>query len=192
MRRGSRARRCKAGAERIVAIGGDGTINEVVNGFFDETGTPIAPDASFALIPFGTGGDFRRTMNIPTGRSRDAAAVIKANHKKKIDVGKLELTTTSGGKPAAACSRTSRRSACRASSIGWSTSRARSSAGCRSCSRPRARRGRTRTSACSCVRRQRDARRSHDQHGRGRERPLLRRRDEGRAETPRSTTACST
>jgi YegS/Rv2252/BmrU family lipid kinase len=87
----------KTGAERIVAIGGDGTINEVVNGFFDDAGAPIAPNASFALIPFGTGGDFRRTMNIPQDIG-DAAAVIKANHKKKIDVGKLELTTPSGGK----------------------------------------------------------------------------------------------
>jgi YegS/Rv2252/BmrU family lipid kinase len=87
----------KAGAERIVAIGGDGTINEVVNGFFDDQGAPVAPNASFALIPFGTGGDFRRTMNIPQAIG-DAASVIKANHKKKIDVGKLELTTPSGGK----------------------------------------------------------------------------------------------
>lgn len=87
----------KAGAERVVAIGGDGTINEVVNGFFDEQGAAVAPNASFALIPFGTGGDFRRTMNIPQD-IRDAAHVIKANHKKKIDVGKLELTKPSGGK----------------------------------------------------------------------------------------------
>jgi YegS/Rv2252/BmrU family lipid kinase len=87
----------KAGAERIVAIGGDGTINEVVNGFFDEQGKPIEPDASFALIPFGTGGDFRRTMNIPRDTA-EAAAIIKANHRRKIDVGKLELTTRTGGK----------------------------------------------------------------------------------------------
>jgi diacylglycerol kinase (ATP) len=87
----------EAGADRIVAVGGDGTINEVVNGFFDEDGEPIAPEASFALIPFGTGGDFRRTMNIPR-EIADAADVIKANHRKKIDVGKLELTTHSGDK----------------------------------------------------------------------------------------------
>src|SRR5215475_1247551 len=55
----------RAGAERVVAIGGDGTINEVVNGFFDERGAPIAPAASFAVIPFGTGGDFRRSVNMP-------------------------------------------------------------------------------------------------------------------------------
>jgi YegS/Rv2252/BmrU family lipid kinase len=85
------------GAERIVAIGGDGTINEVTNGFFDG-GKPIAPDASLAIIPFGTGGDFRRTLELPSEPS-DAARVIAANHKKKIDVGKLELTGHDG-KPA--------------------------------------------------------------------------------------------
>src|SRR5439155_6178449 len=76
----------RGGAQRIVAIGGDGTINEVVNGFFDETGAAIAPDASFGLIPFGTGGDFRRTMGIPK-EFADAVAVIAANHRRKIDVG---------------------------------------------------------------------------------------------------------
>ena len=86
----------RGGAERVVAIGGDGTINEVVNGFF-ENGAPIAPEASFGLIPFGTGGDFRRTIRIPEDAA-DAAAVIKANHRRKIDVGKLELTTRSGEK----------------------------------------------------------------------------------------------
>ena len=81
---------------RAIFLDRDGTINEVVNGFFDDDGKPISPDASFALIPFGTGGDFRRTMNIPT-ETADAAAVIAKNHKKKIDVGRLELTTASGG-----------------------------------------------------------------------------------------------
>jgi YegS/Rv2252/BmrU family lipid kinase len=85
----------KAGAERVVAIGGDGTINEVVNGFFDEQGVAIKPSASFALIPFGTGGDFRRTIGIPL-ETVDAAAIIKANKTKKIDVGKLQLTTREG------------------------------------------------------------------------------------------------
>jgi diacylglycerol kinase (ATP) len=85
----------RSGADRIVAIGGDGTINEVVNGFFDEQGTAIKPTASFALIPYGTGGDFRRTMGIPL-ETVDAAAIVKANKTKKIDVGKLTLTTRTG------------------------------------------------------------------------------------------------
>jgi YegS/Rv2252/BmrU family lipid kinase len=86
----------RAGAERIVAIGGDGTISEVINGFFDN-GVAIAPQASFALVPFGTGGDFRRTMEIPL-EAVDAAAVIAANHRRTIDVGKLEFVATDGSK----------------------------------------------------------------------------------------------
>jgi YegS/Rv2252/BmrU family lipid kinase len=87
----------RGGAERVVAIGGDGTINEVVNGFFDDHGAPIAPDASFAVLPFGTGGDFRRSLELPTEVGA-AAKVIAANHRRKIDVGKLELTTMTGGR----------------------------------------------------------------------------------------------
>ena len=86
----------KQGAERIVAIGGDGTVNEVVNGFFED-GVPVAPEASFALIPFGTGGDFRRTLMLPTDIA-DAADVIAANRRKKIDVGKLSFVASDGTK----------------------------------------------------------------------------------------------
>jgi len=86
----------KAGAERIVAIGGDGTVNEVVNGFFED-GKPFAPHASFALIPFGTGGDFRRTLAMPI-ETADAAKVIAANHTQAIDVGRLDFVATNGQK----------------------------------------------------------------------------------------------
>jgi len=85
----------RAGMERVVALGGDGTINEVVNGFFDEHARPIAPDASFAVIPFGTGGDFRRTLQLPT-QLAEAAAVIAGNHRRKLDVGRLDLTAPNG------------------------------------------------------------------------------------------------
>src|SRR5204863_2992217 len=55
------------------------------------------PEASFAVIPFGTGGDFRRTVQLPTELA-DAARVIAANHRRKIDVGRLALTTPGGGR----------------------------------------------------------------------------------------------
>lgn len=84
----------RKGAERIVAIGGDGTLNEVVNGFFDG-GEPIAPEASLALVPYGTGGDFRKTIDMPKDLAQ-AAAVIAKNHRTKIDLGKLTYTTRSG------------------------------------------------------------------------------------------------
>ena len=85
----------RGGAERVVAIGGDGTINEVVNGFFDERGAAIAAEASMAVIPFGTGGDFRRTVHLPTELA-EAARVIAANHRRKVDVGRLEFTASDG------------------------------------------------------------------------------------------------
>lgn len=84
----------QAGAERIVAIGGDGTVNEVMNGFFVD-GAPIAPEASLALIPFGTGGDFRRSLGVPLDIAA-AAAVIAKGHRRKIDVGKLTYVATDG------------------------------------------------------------------------------------------------
>ena len=86
----------RGGAERIVAIGGDGTVNEVVNGFF-ENGVAIAPEASFALIPYGTGGDFRRSIDMPLDLA-EAVAIIAANHRRKIDLGRLDFTRTDGGK----------------------------------------------------------------------------------------------
>lgn len=85
------------GVERVVAVGGDGTINEVVNGFFED-GVAIAPTAALALVPFGTGGDFRRTMNIPPATA-DAASVIAADHRARIDVGKLAYTAGADGAP---------------------------------------------------------------------------------------------
>lgn len=88
----------QGGADRIIAIGGDGTINEVVNGFFDGAGKPIKPDATLGIMPFGTGGDFRRTLGIPA-EPHEATEILKANRTRTIDVGKLQLTGHDG-KPA--------------------------------------------------------------------------------------------
>lgn len=51
------------GVRRIVAVGGDGTNHEVVNGFWDPTTRQaIAPDALFGWVSCGTGGDFKRSF----------------------------------------------------------------------------------------------------------------------------------
>ena len=84
-----------SGAGAVVAVGGDGTINEVVNGFFDGD-RPVAPAASLGILPFGTGGDFRKTVPIPRD-TREAARIIAAGHTRTIDVGHLELTAPGGG-----------------------------------------------------------------------------------------------
>ncbi len=79
----------KEGYEMIVAVGGDGTNNEVVNGFF-ENDEPINPDAIFAHITQGTGGDLRKTLGTPKDY-KEAAAVLAGEVTKRIDIGKMTL-----------------------------------------------------------------------------------------------------
>ena len=57
-------------ASRIIVIGGDGTLNEVVNGFFSDDGRECS-DAVLVPVGGGTGGDFRRTLSeMPTAQLR--------------------------------------------------------------------------------------------------------------------------
>ncbi len=86
----------RAGAERVVALGGDGTTNEVMNGFFED-GKPIAPDAALALLPYGTGGDFRKTVGISKDFDQ-AVAVLGADRRRTIDVGRIDLGGDAGGR----------------------------------------------------------------------------------------------
>jgi YegS/Rv2252/BmrU family lipid kinase len=76
-------RAAENGREFIIACGGDGTINEVANGIL-ESGV----DAGLGVLPSGTGGDFRRSLNIPHG-TREAARALKTGETKLIDVGKV-------------------------------------------------------------------------------------------------------
>jgi YegS/Rv2252/BmrU family lipid kinase len=81
----------RGGADTVVAIGGDGTIHEVANGFFEDGdgARPVSPGAALAVLPYGTGGDFRKTAGVPKDLAA-AAAIIKARHVRPIDVGILE------------------------------------------------------------------------------------------------------
>lgn len=82
------------GYETIVAVGGDGTINEIVNGFF-ENEKLINPEASFGVISFGTGGDWIKTLEIPKSLE-NAASLIKDNRVKKCDLGFLKCLSLDG------------------------------------------------------------------------------------------------
>ena len=79
----------RGGAEVVAAVGGDGTINEVANGFFDDGGEPVAPAAAMAVLPFGTGGDFVRTVRIPKDFAK-AVAVLARGRTRRIDVGRID------------------------------------------------------------------------------------------------------
>lgn len=77
----------KDGVDHIIAVGGDGTINEVVNGFFDK-GRPINPQAALSMITSGTGADFRRTFGLPVEMAEQVKHVVEGETH-AIDVGLL-------------------------------------------------------------------------------------------------------
>lgn len=54
------------GTLRVVAVGGDGTLNEVIGGYFDESGSAINREAAVGILPSGTGSDFSRTLGLTT------------------------------------------------------------------------------------------------------------------------------
>ena len=78
----------------IVAVGGDGTLNEVVNGFF-HNGAPIPTTSKLAMVPLGTGGDFRRTLRIPLD-PQQAVGVLKSGVARRLDVGCVTYQTADG------------------------------------------------------------------------------------------------
>lgn len=71
----------------IVAIGGDGTINKVINGFYDVFGNKIS-NAKFAVIYTGTSPDFCKSYHIPTNLYK-AIDVMLRQQSKKIKIGKI-------------------------------------------------------------------------------------------------------
>jgi YegS/Rv2252/BmrU family lipid kinase len=84
----------KEGYEMIVAVGGDGIINEVVNGFF-EGAAPINPQAILGILPFATGSDFVKTVGIP-GNFRAAVKRLNAQSVKSCDLGLISAEGLDG------------------------------------------------------------------------------------------------
>ena len=76
-------RAAKAGFDLIVAAGGDGTINEVVNGV-----APLEDRPRLAFIPTGTTNDYARALKIPMGNPVEAAKIIAKNQTIKMDIGR--------------------------------------------------------------------------------------------------------
>jgi len=79
----------EGGAERLVAVGGDGTVNEVANGLVGARG------AELAIIPRGTGGDFVRTFGIPS-KLEDAVRVALEGAVRTIDLGRVAYRSWAG------------------------------------------------------------------------------------------------
>jgi diacylglycerol kinase (ATP) len=86
------AQAVRDGFERIVAAGGDGTLNEVVNGIGD---ADAFDSTALGLLPLGTVNVFARELMI----SRDmesAWKIIRAGHTTRIDLGLVSFSAKSG------------------------------------------------------------------------------------------------
>lgn len=87
------------GVDLVIAVGGDGTVNEVVNGFFaPPTGpdnAPLRPQSALALLMSGTGGDFKKTFGIGADVDEQVGRIARGTTR-AIDVGRIDYTDWSG------------------------------------------------------------------------------------------------
>ena len=85
----------ESGGRFVVAVGGDGTVHEVVNGMFDDEGKPLVPDAVLGVVAAGSGCDFVRTFGLPGGSTR-ACYHLAGDNTYPLDVGKITYTAEGG------------------------------------------------------------------------------------------------
>ncbi len=74
------------GFDTIIAVGGDGTLNEVLNGFYDAD-RQINEKAVLGYYPSGTGQDFARSVGLAGRTIVDIVDTIVAGNETKIDIG---------------------------------------------------------------------------------------------------------
>lgn len=68
------------GSKFIVAVGGDGTVGEVAPVLLGKD------ELTFGVLPFGTGNDFAKSLNIPSNAEK-AVEILLSNNVKKVDMG---------------------------------------------------------------------------------------------------------
>jgi diacylglycerol kinase (ATP) len=84
----------KEGTELIVGVGGDGTMNEIANGFYEHQRI-INPETALGIVPSGTGCDFIRSLNIPLNL-KNALRVITQAPSSWIDIGRVKFKNHQG------------------------------------------------------------------------------------------------
>jgi diacylglycerol kinase (ATP) len=102
-------RALRGGCDLVVSVGGDGTHNEVVNGFFTPEG-PLRTEAQLSFISMGTGSDLIKTLRVPKDPELALKHLLKGSPR-GVDLGRLSLSTIAG----------IRRSAILSISPGWAS-----------------------------------------------------------------------
>jgi len=82
----------RAGVERIVVAGGDGTVSEAVTGIL---AADLGAYVELGLLPLGTGGDLRRTLGVPADVGA-ALAAIAAGERTRLDAGRASYCDRNG------------------------------------------------------------------------------------------------
>jgi YegS/Rv2252/BmrU family lipid kinase len=85
-------REAESGRRLIVALGGDGTISEVANGILE---AGAGGRTELGIIPRGTGGDFRRTLELPHDIT-EAARRIREGEARPLDAGRVHFRGHAG------------------------------------------------------------------------------------------------
>lgn len=84
------------GYDHIIVVGGDGTINEVVNGFYhDKTAARINPAAAFSVIPLGSGCDFTRMLGV-SHNMKEIMTLCQGGREMTCDLVKANYTNWAG------------------------------------------------------------------------------------------------
>ena len=78
------------GFRNLIVAGGDGTLNEAVNGIFSQTVCP-PEEITIGMIPVGTGNDWIKTFGIPN-YYKDAVRILKHGKTMRQDVGRITFT----------------------------------------------------------------------------------------------------
>jgi YegS/Rv2252/BmrU family lipid kinase len=86
----------EGGGRFVVAVGGDGTVNEVVNGMLDDEGKPVGEDPVLGVVAAGSGSDFVRTFGLPGDATR-ACGHLTGDNTYPLDVGKITYAAPGGG-----------------------------------------------------------------------------------------------
>jgi len=74
------------GHRTIVAVGGDGTVNEVINGLVVEGS--VDPEVALGIIPWGTGADFTRTLGTPRNYVEAGRRLLRSETQ-SVDLGRI-------------------------------------------------------------------------------------------------------